>query len=152
VLEKADLYIQSIGLGSLWLGMGKPKEKEDKFCIMLAFGNTSLPMRKNVAEFNRLPIAKISNENNAVARTVRYAPSAQNSQPWELWFGEGNMVIRYKGRGLFQQILKKKLNKIDIGIATRYAELALQDEGKSITSITATSDKKNFEIEIQYAD
>jgi hypothetical protein len=152
VLQKADLYIQSLGLGSLWLGMDKPREKEDKFCILLAFGNTGLPMRRNVAEFNRLPMARISNEDNVVARAVRYAPSAQNSQPWELRFGDGVLVISYKGRGLFRQILKKKLNKIDIGIAARHAELALLEEGKSIQSIAATSDGKGLAVEIRYAD
>jgi nitroreductase len=152
VLQKADLYIQSLGLGSLWLGMGKPREKKDKFCIMLAFGSTELPQRKSEAEFNRLPITKISNEDNAAARAVRLAPSAQNSQPWELHFYESKMVISYTGRGLFRQILKKKLNKIDIGIATRHAELALQNEGVGIKSIIATSDTKNLKIEIQYAN
>jgi hypothetical protein len=152
VLQKADLYIQSRGLGSLWLGMGKPREREDKFCIVLAFGNTGLPLRKNIMEFNRLPIDRISDKDNDVARIVRLSPSAQNSQPWELRFDEGKLVISYKGRGLFRQILKKKLNKIDVGIAARHAELALQNEGKRIKSITAASGVKGLEIEIIYSD
>jgi hypothetical protein len=152
VLQKADLYIQSIGLGSLWLGMGKPREKKDEFCIVLAFGGTDVPERRGEASFNRLPMNKISNEDNAIARAIRIAPSAQNSQPWELSFSEGKIVVRYIGRGIFRQILKKKLNKIDIGIAVRYAELALEHEGKSVRSITTTSGDKDFSIEISYSD
>jgi hypothetical protein len=48
--------------------------------------------------------------------------------------------------------LKKKLNKIDIGIATRCAEIALRHEGKRIQSITAMPDRKRLEIEIRYSD
>jgi hypothetical protein len=38
-LQKVDLYLQNKGLGSLWLGMAKPddKEKKDGFAITLAF-------------------------------------------------------------------------------------------------------------------
>jgi hypothetical protein len=152
VLQKTDLYIQSIGLGSLWLGIGKPKEPKEDFCIMMAFGYTHIPLRNGEADFKRLPLSKISNEDNAVARAVRLAPSAQNSQPWELRFEEGKAVIRYVGRGVFQHILRKKLNKIDVGIALRHMELALQNEGKEIRSIemTAGNEGKEFEIAVNW--
>jgi hypothetical protein len=154
VLQKTDLYIQSLGLGSLWLGMGKPKEKKDDFCIVLAFGTTEVPLRYGESGFNRLGISAISDTDNEVARAVRLAPSAQNSQPWKLRFEEDAVIIRYVGRGAFKYILRKKLNKIDIGIATRHAELALRNEGKRIRAITAKSDaanKKDFQVEIRYS-
>jgi nitroreductase len=154
VLQKADLYIQSIGLGSIWLGIGKPEKDKDRedFCILMAFGHTHTPLRNGEADFNRLPLDKISNEDNAVARAVRLAPSAQNSQPWELQFEEGKATIRYVGRGVFKGMLRKKLNKIDMGIALRHMELALQNEGREIRSIGMTSGNggKEFEIAVQY--
>jgi hypothetical protein len=88
VLQKTDLYIQSLGLGSIWLGMGKPEEGQgtEDFCILMVFGHTQAPLRNGEADFKRLPLNKISNEDNAASRAVRLAPSAQNSQPWELRF------------------------------------------------------------------
>jgi hypothetical protein len=152
VLQKTDLYIQSIGLGSLWIGLGKPEEKAEDFCILMAFGNTHTPLRSGEVDFKRLPLSKISNEDNAVARAVRLAPSAQNSQPWELRFEENGAVIRYVGRGVFKNLLRKKLNKIDIGIALRHMELALQNEGKELRSIGMKADKdgKEFEIAVSW--
>ncbi|MDR0356775.1 MAG: hypothetical protein LBH63_00125 [Clostridiales Family XIII bacterium] len=152
VLQKADLYIQSLGLGSLWLGMGKPKEEKADFCIMLAFGETDVPMRNGASSFRRLPLKKLTNEDNTVARAVRLAPSAQNSQPWEMRFEQDLMILRCVGRGVFRQVLQKKLNKIDLGIAARHAEIALRNDGKTIESVTPKSDGKAFEIEIRYSD
>lgn len=74
VIEKADLYMQSLGLGSLWLGMGNPKAKQDDFCIMLAFGKSDVPFRTGEQEFNRLPVCEISNTDNPIAQAARLAP------------------------------------------------------------------------------
>jgi nitroreductase len=152
VLQKTDLYIQSLGLGSLWLGMGKPKakDKRDDFCILLAFGKTDVPLRNGASDFQRLPIERISNEDNAIARSARLAPSAQNSQPWELRFEEDKVIVRYVGRGMFKRMLKKKLNKIDLGIVTRHVALALRNEGKDVRSVTAKSDADGFGIEVRW--
>ncbi len=150
ILEKADLYIQSLGLGSLWLGMGNPKEKEDDFCIMLAFGKSDVPFRAGEQEFNRLPVNEISNSDSELAQAARLAPSACNSQPWKLFFADGRVTVRYFGRGLMKMILKSKMNKIDIGIMTRHVVTALENEGKQIKSITPKTSGKDFEIEISY--
>jgi hypothetical protein len=119
---------------------------------MMAFGYTQTPLRNGEEDFKRLPLSKISNEDNLFARAVRLAPSAANSQPWELRFSEGQAVIRYVGRGAFKHIFRKKLNKIDIGIATRHAELALRHEGKEIRSIEPKESNggKEFEIIVRY--
>lgn len=150
VLEKVDLYIQSIGLGSVWLGMAKPSEKRNDYCIMLAFGKTDVPLRNDLQSFNRLSVDEISNLDNSVAATARLAPSSVNSQPWKLQFEDGKVTVKYFGRGLMKLILKKKLNKIDMGIITRYIELALEQEQKEIISIMPQMVEKCFEIEIVY--
>ncbi len=150
VLGKADLYIQSLGLGSLWLGMGNPKEKEKDFCIMLAFGKSDVPFRANAQEFNRLSISEISNSDNSIVQAARLAPSACNSQPWKLFFENGRIAVRYFGRGLTQMLLKAKMSKIDMGIITRHLVTALENEGKEVKSITPKTSGKDFEIEMIY--
>ncbi|MHB9295727.1 hypothetical protein PilKf_01475 [Pillotina sp. SPG140] len=150
VLQNVDLYLQSIGLGSVWLGMAKPNEPERDYCILLAFGKTDVPIRKAEEEFKRLPMSEISDQDNSVAKAVQLAPSAVNSQPWKLHFESGKVVIRYFGRGLMKLMLRKKLNKIDLGISARHVETALLHEGKTILSITPKTSGKTFEIEIAY--
>ena len=149
MLQKTDLYLQSMGLGSVWLGMAKPKKDKENYCIMLAFGKTDAPYRE-ISEFKRLPLGEISNADNAVANAARLAPSAVNSQPWKLNFSEGKVKIDYYGRGLLKALLRKKKSPIDIGIITRHAELALLQEGKTIKSIIPDGNDKNFSAEIQY--
>lgn len=150
VLEKVDLYIQSIGLGSVWLGMAKPNKKENDYCIMLAFGRTDVPIRNGSQDFNRLAIDEISNSDNCIAAVARLAPSAVNTQPWKLHFEDGKVTVKYFGRGMMKLILKKKLNKIDMGIITRFIEVTLDQEKKEIISIMPKTAEKCFEIEISY--
>lgn len=151
-LQEMDLYIQSIGLGSLWLGTAKPKgEKENNdYCIMLAFGKTDVPFRKDIINFNRLEINKISNIDNNIAQAARLAPSAMNSQPWQLTFEEGKVLINYFGRGILKSILKKKFSKTDIGIITKHIELALIHNGKAIKDIKLKTSVKDFEVCVLY--
>ena len=147
-LQKADLYIQSLGFGSVWLGMAKPKQKEDDFCIMLAFGRSDVPFRTSEAEFKRLSITDISDTDNEIAHAARLAPSACNSQPWQLSFTDQSVTARYVGRGALKLILRPKMAKIDLGIITRHIVTALIHEGKTISAITP--DYKNISIEITY--
>lgn len=150
VLQNADLYLQSKGYGSCWLGMAKPSESDRAYCIMLAFGKTNVPARRNVEEFKRLPMGEISNADNAIAQAARLAPSAVNSQPWKLDFSDGKVTIRYFGRGVTQLMLKKKLNKIDLGIITRHVKVALENEGRTIQSVAPLVGGKDFAIEVIY--
>jgi hypothetical protein len=153
VLEKTDLYLQSKGFGSVWLGMAQPEGKENKedYCIMLAFGKTEQPLRNGAEDFNRLSVEEMSNEDNDIARAARLAPSAVNSQPWKLKFESGKITVEYQGRGLMKGILRKKMNKVDVGIITRHIELALLNEGKTISDIFIQGDGKSFAVEIFYA-
>jgi len=152
MLQNADLYLQSNGYGSGWLGMAKPNEQDGDFCIMLAFGKTDVPARRDVGEFKRLPVGDISNAENTIAQAARLAPSAMNSQPWKLDFSDGKVTIRYFGRGVSKLILKKKLSKIGLGIVTRHVEVALLNEGKAIKAITPITNGKEFAIEVAYVE
>jgi nitroreductase len=136
-LEKLDLYLQSVGLGSLWLGMANPKGKEAKedYAIMLAFGKTNEPLRNGEKDFSRLKTKDISNEVNPIANAARLAPSAVNDQPWHLNFEAGKIAVSYEGHGILRFVLKRKMSKFDVGIVTRFIELALENEGKSVKEI-----------------
>jgi hypothetical protein len=151
-LQKVDLYLQSRGLGSWWLGMAKPdgKAEQNGCAILLAFGNTAVPLRSGENEYKRLDIHEISDTDTAVARAVRVAPSAMNSQPWMLNCKADSVVINYKGRGLMKGILKKKMSKIDVGIAAAHAELALIQGGGTVTSIVVKDSGKTFLVEILF--
>ena len=150
VLQNVDLYLQSKGYGSLWLGMAKPSEPNGNFCIMLAFGKTDVPPRRDIEEFKRLPVGEISNADNTIAQAAQLAPSAVNSQPWKLDFTKGKVTVRYFGRGVTRLILKNKMSKIDLGIVTRHIELVLQNEGKTVQAITPVMEGKGFAIEVEY--
>lgn len=149
VLEQLDLYLQSIGLGSLWYGMKLPKVSQPGDCIVLAFGRTELPLRKP-EDFSRLPVEKISGTDSPLTRAVRLAPSAVNSQPWYLDCTAGEVRIRYYGRGLMKARLEKKLNKIDVGIAARFAVLALTEEGKCLTDVLPEGTGRDFSLCLRY--
>lgn len=154
VLQKADLFIQSLGMGSVWLGMADPKDKNERkdFCIMLGFGNTSVPARNSGEGFKRLDLCEISPVDNEVARAARLAPSAMNSQPWKLTFLDNAVIADYCGRGLLKGILRHKFSNIDIGIITRHIELALLYQGKKIISITPALYNNGFKTIIEFAD
>ncbi|MDR0883727.1 MAG: hypothetical protein LBN05_03865 [Oscillospiraceae bacterium] len=150
VLQKMDLYLQSIGLGSCWLGMAKPNEPQADYAIMLAFGKTDVPQRGSQTQFKRLPLADISDADNSAAQTARLSPSAMNSQPWFLHFAPGKVTLQYVGRGVMKAILKKKMNKVDIGILTRIVVLALEHEGKTVREIAPIQDGKDFSVDVTY--
>jgi hypothetical protein len=153
VMQRADLHIQSLGLGSHWMAMGKPKGEwadRDPYCAWLAFGRTDEPARGGEADFKRLPIAKISAEDNPVARAARVAPSGMNNQPWRLEFADGLVRLVHVPRGAMKVWTKKKSDKLSLGIAARHVELALAHGGKTVESVTPADRAGAFAIEIAY--
>lgn len=152
ILQNADLYIQSLGFGSCWLGMAKPDDanKSEDYCIMLAFGKTDVPQRIGVDDFKRLKISEMSNESNSIAEAARVAPSAVNTQPWKLNFEEGKVFVEYFGRGPLKAIIKKRMGKIDLGIVTRHIQVAIENEGKVVFKINVIEKDKNLYVEILY--
>lgn len=150
VLQKADLLLQSLGLGCGWFMDLKPIQPDARFCIGLAFGHTDEPLRTGEIQFKRHPLGEICTEENDVSRAVRLAPSSLNSQPWTVEFGDHTVLLREKGRGLVRLILRGKLNKIDLGIAARHAALALEHQGKRITQALPKVEGGRLEITIRY--
>lgn len=122
--QQLDLYLQSIGLGSCWLGMGRldPKAVESKdelpFVMMLAFGNPKGEYRRNnLAEFKRKSLDEISDKADTRLEPARLAPSSINSQPWYFVHEGENLHVYCACSGILKKKSPSSMNLIDIGIA-----------------------------------
>ena len=124
LLQQVDLYLHSIGLGSCWLGMGKPNVKADvpleegwKFVIMLAFGYPAEEIARGTDGFNRNTLAEISDRADERLEAARLAPSAINSQPW-YFTHEGETLHAWQSqKGMLRAAMLGRMNQIDMGIA-----------------------------------
>ena len=101
LFQQMDLYLQTLGLGVCWLGMGRinPKTAMDvegmKFVIMLSFGHPKGdPLRHELKSFKRKTMEQITDRPDAKLEPARLAPSAVNSQPW-YFTHEGETVHVY---------------------------------------------------------
>ena len=111
LFQQMDLYLQSLGLGVCWLGMGRmnPRTTEQvagmKFVIMLAFGHPKGDQTRR--GFKRKSMEQISDQADPRLEPARLAPSAVNSQPW-YFTHEGDTIHVY---------CSKKGSRLDAGIA-----------------------------------
>lgn len=120
MMQQIDLYLQSKGFGSCWLGSAKPPLKADvkfEFVILLAFGRASEPLYRNLSEFKRKSLSEISDISDNRLEPARLAPSGINSQPW-YFMSEGKTVHAYCVKhGAIGGLIYERMNKIDMGIA-----------------------------------
>lgn len=127
MFQQLDLYLQSIGFGVCWLGMGQLTAKgavetnendNMRFVMMLTFGYPKgEALRKNLSEFKRKSLTEISDQKDERLEPARFAPSSVNSQPW-YFAHEGDKIHTYCTlRGLFKNKVLGDMNQIDIGIA-----------------------------------
>jgi len=114
LFQQMDLYLQALGLGVCWLGMGRMNLRtatavEDmKFVIMLAFGHPKGDqLRHDLKSFKRKPMEQITDKPDPRLEPARLAPSAVNSQPW-YFTHEGDTIHVY---------CAKKGSRLDAGIA-----------------------------------
>ena len=123
LFQQMDLYLQTLGLGVCWLGMGRMNPKTTtavegmKFVIMLAFGHPKGDrLRHDLKEFKRKSMEQITDTPDPRLEPARLAPSAVNSQPW-FFAHEGHTIHVYYA---------KKGSRLDIGIAL--AHLCVSNE------------------------
>ena len=135
VFQQVDLYLQSMGLGACWLGMGRLHSQElntarsrdgMKYVIMLAFGHPKgTALRSGKEEFRRKAIMDISDLPDNRLEPARFAPSSVNSQPWR-FMHEGDTIHACCVRtGLPRQL--SDMNRIDMGIALAHLYAANTD-------------------------
>lgn len=125
--QQVDLYLQSLGLGTCWLGMGKPDAKTDKllagedgfsFVILIAFGKPKGEwLRKETSEFKRKPLTAISDKEDTRLEPARLAPSSVNSQPWYFVHEKDTIHLYCAYSGIFSKKKTSHMNRIDVGIA-----------------------------------
>ena len=121
LFQQMDLYLQTLGLGVCWLGMGRMNPKTTtavegmKFVILLAFGHPKGDqLRQDLKGFKRKPPEKIADRADPRLEPARLAPSAVNSQPW--YFTHENDIIHMH--------CSKKGSRLDAGIALAHLYVA----------------------------
>ena len=124
LFQQMDLYLQTLGLGVCWLGLGRmnsksaPEAEGMKFVIMLAFGHPrGDQLRQDLKGFKRKAMDKITDTPDPGLEPARLAPSAVNSQPW-YFTHEGDTIHVW---------CSKKGSRLDAGIAL--AHLYVANEG-----------------------
>lgn len=134
LFQQTELYLQSLGLGACWLGLGHlnprgeyaPPESDGlQFAIMLAFGHPKRQLlRSGPADFRRKSPAEISDQEDPRLEPARLAPSSVNSQPW-FFLHDGDTIHTFCIlQGLFKQAVLGRMNRIDMGIALSHLYLS----------------------------
>ncbi len=129
MFQQMELYLQTLGLGVCWLGLGKLNAKTAeqvpgmKFVIMLAFGYPKGDqLRQDLKGFKRKAMEKIADQPDERLEPARLAPSAVNSQPW-YFTHQGDTLHAYCVR----KGLPGPMNRIDMGIALAHLYAANEE-------------------------
>ena len=135
--QQLDLYLQSLGFGVCWIGMGyydprdeSEKERADglKSMILLAFGNAKGNIyRESITEFRRKALGEIADVPDEKLEPARLAPSATNDQPWYFVHEEDAVHAYCVVHGPIKRRTHAKLNRIDMGIALAHMYAANPD-------------------------
>lgn len=134
LFQQVDLYLQSLGLGSCWVGLGRPKgaavqnkSKDQKFVILLTVGYPDEDFRSDISQFKRKSLAEISDAPDEKLEPARLAPSAVNSQPW-YFVHDGNVFHLYRTKpGLIKGRSLNDFNRVDVGIVLAHMYAANSD-------------------------
>ncbi len=160
--QQLDLYLVSKNIGTLWFGIGKTEEECDglDYVIMFAVKKISdaKKYRKDMYKSKRKDADEIwSGEYlKGITDIVRFAPSACNSQPWNVENCDGILkVYRYKKegkRGIMPADKVSFYNRIDIGIFLCFMELCLEKEGISFerTLFTDKGEDDEYTLSAEY--
>ena len=129
LFQQLDLYLQTLGLGVCWLGMGRmnPKNAPEvdgmKFVIMLAFGYPKGDqLRHDLNGFKRKSMEQISDKPDPRLESARLAPSSVNSQPW-YFTHEGDCIHVF----CTAKAIAGYMNRIDMGIALAHLYVANEE-------------------------
>ena len=126
ILQQLSLYMQSLNIGSCWVGMGSVKEKNPEFVILMSFGKSN-DLKRDISKFKRKSLSKISDIEDEKLKVAQLAPSAVNSQPWYFKHtDEGYDVFKVKHNIVKRKILGK-WNDIDVGIALSHLYVSNKD-------------------------
>ena len=119
--QQLDLYAQSIGLGTCWVGLGSLTGEESvpegmKLAVMMAIGLPDDVPERTAADFKRKAMSELSDQPDDRLEALRLAPSATNSQPWYVTHEGETLHIWREELGIIKQRTHGRMNKIDMGI------------------------------------
>jgi nitroreductase len=144
--QQMDLFFSSMGLGSCWMGMGKPEEKDDgalPFVILMTFGKPAENPHRDDVGSRRKALNEISSGSDARLEAARLAPSARNQQGWYFIAADGKIhCYRYSKTSLLS-LVANKLGYIDMGIVLWH--IASETEGFSFGKEEAPDAPKGFQ-------
>lgn len=129
LFQQVDLYLQSLGLGCCWMGLGKVRQEDApegmSFVILLAFGHPQgQPPRQDISQFQRKALDQICDREDVRLEPARLAPSSTNSQPW-YFTHEGEVLHAYRSKGgVLRHRMLGAMNRIDMGIALAHLYVA----------------------------
>ena len=116
IFQQLSLFLQSLDIGSCWVGMASLKENNPKFVIAISFGKSN-DLTREISQFKRKSLSEIADTEDERLIPAQLAPSAVNSQPWYFkQSDEGFDVYKVKHNIVKRKILGK-WNDVDIGIA-----------------------------------
>jgi len=120
--QQLDLYIQSLGLGCCWVGLGYVTD--DSLCpegmkpaILMPFGVAKENPHRETDDFKRKALGEISDLSDKRLEPARIAPSATNSQPWYFIHGEKEIHAYQVILGPVKKRMLGRFNRMDMGIA-----------------------------------
>lgn len=157
LLEQMDLWFASRDIGACWYGLGKTGEKQRaglSFVIMMAFGRCQPEaFRQSMRETKRIPLSRVYTGApepavESALQAAHYAPSACNSQPWQVICEPGKLTVQQE-RGLKNPLLKHLagyMNRIDMGIFFCFLELALSHEGISFRRVLLPDGRAEYHL------
>lgn len=126
VFQQVSLFMQSIGIGSCWVGLGSIKVKNPDFVILIAFGKSDR-MTRDRADFKRKKLSQISDFEDERLIPAQLAPSAVNSQPWYFRHDDDGFDVFQANQNIIKRQFLKKWNPIDVGIALAHLYVANAD-------------------------
>lgn len=133
IFQQVDLYLQSRGIGSCWIGAASPKNYENQnpeqeFVILIMFGNPKGEIYRERTQFKRKIICDISDERDSRLIPAQYAPSAANTQTWYFTHNDDGSYNLYRNVSRFRLNRKMDMwNRIDMGIALAHIYVANPD-------------------------
>lgn len=126
IFQQLCLYLQSIGIGTCWVGLVSPKKKNSDFVISIAFGKSD-DMTRERSKFKRKTLSKISDFEDERLVPAQLAPSAINSQPWYFKHTSDGFDVYRAKHNIIKRRFIKKWNLIDVGIALSHLYVTNED-------------------------
>ena len=126
IFQQLSLYMQSIGIGSCWVGMATVKQKDPNFVIAISFGKSN-DLTRDISKFKRKSLSEISDVEDERLIPAQLAPSAVNSQPWYFKHTDDGFDVFKAKHNLVKQKIIGKWNNIDMGIALSHLYVSNPD-------------------------